>query len=268
MSTRGDEDGTAQAVRDAVDALSASQPPVQDWTSVVQRGLARRRTRNTAAAAALAFGLAGIGAGGVIAFGSPEDSLVASPTAPTPRGSTPAAPPSPDTVQSPQVAAPPRNAPVQVAPSPSTAPPEEVSVAPQPDRRCNPAPRPAMDSDLDARVTFPTTPVRKGMEGTATVRNIGTRTVLVSGREYLPTAAIDDGYLTSTYGATGDAVADVPLDPGQERRYRVSAGGYVCDGGRSDFQEEIGPGRYELVAILSVDGQQAVSRSQAVDYRP
>ena len=87
-------------------------------------------------------------------------------------------------------------------------------------------------------------------------------------REYLPTATAEGEFLTSAYAITGDAVAAVPLEPGQERRFRVSVSGYVCERGQPNYDKEIGAGGYQLVALIPVNDEQLASEPIEIVYEP
>lgn len=281
MNNPADQDA-ARAVRQAVDALSGDQPQVQDWPLWVRRAVARRRKRRAAAITTAVTALAVVTAGGAAALGQREDALIA---APAPRGAPGSATPTPTpsdlsvgatAAPSPRPAVPPASSsspaatptdPAVVAPVAPSAK-EEPPVQTTADRRCAPRPQSASRSSLKTAITFPATPVRRGTSGVLTVRNDGATAVSLPDREYLPTASVEGEFLTSAYAVTGDAVAGVPLEPGQERRFRVSVSGYVCERGQPNYDKEIGAGRYQLVALIPVNDESLASEPIEIVYEP
>ena len=90
----------------------------------------------------------------------------------------------------------------------------------------------------------------------------------ITDREYLPTATAEGEFLTSAYAITADGVPAVPLEPGQERSFRVSVSGWVCERSKTNYDKEIGAGRYQLVALIPVPYEQLASEPIEIVYEP
>ena len=237
MNNPADEDAAARAVRQAVDALAGDQPRVHDWPLGIRRAVARRRRRRATAVAAAVAAIAVISVGSAATLGQRGDALVAAPAQ--------------------------RDAPTNATLTPTPSGSDAAA-----DRRCEPRPQPASRSSLQTSITFPATPVRRGMSGTLTVRNGGATAVSITDREYLPTATAEGEFLTSAYAITADGVPAVPLEPGQERSFRVSVSGWVCEPGKPNSGKEIGAGRYQLVALIPVPYEQLASEPIEIVYEP
>lgn len=155
-------------------------------------------------------------------------------------------------------------------PAPPTTPPAAPPAAtPAGTGPCAPRPPAASSVSLEAELSFPTAVVTPQTRGTLIVRNIGTKAVHVSGREYVGTATVDGDALTSTAASTSDYVSPVELRPNEERSYRVALVGHPCPGGQPDWDRQLPSGRYQVVALLrleEVEGLSVVSDPIDVQY--